>query len=144
MERALTLAEPEGYVRMFVDEGAPMAELLAQQAARTTPNHTGHTYIARLLAAFPEQQRAAWLSQSSIAPVPASALEHSNALAEPLNEREREVLGLFAHALSNQAIADRLVVARSTVKWHINNLYSKLGVSSRAEALARAKELGLL
>jgi len=65
-------------------------------------------------------------------------------LAEPLNEREREVLRLFVHALSNQAIADRLVVARSTVKWHINNLYSKLGVSSRAEALARAKELGLL
>ena len=144
LEQALTLAEGEGYVRIFVDEGAPIAELLAQSAARTTPDDIRHSYIARLLSAFPEQQRAAWHSRSSIVPVPASAPERSNALVEPLNEREREVLRLFAAALSNQAIADRLVVARSTVKWHINNLYSKLGVSSRAEALARAKELGLL
>jgi LuxR family maltose regulon positive regulatory protein len=63
---------------------------------------------------------------------------------EPLNERELEVLHLIAEGLSNKKIAERLVIALSTVKWHINNLFGKLGVHSRTQAVAQAKELGLL
>jgi LuxR family transcriptional regulator, maltose regulon positive regulatory protein len=134
LEQALALAEPEGYVRIFVDEGAPLAELLTW-FSRSLAAAPLRPYIDRLLAAFggaiPQTLRSP--AMPTAAPMP-----------ETLNAREREVLGLFANALSNQAIADRLVVARSTVKWHINNLYSKLGVTTRAEALARAKELDLL
>ncbi len=108
-----------------------MRTLLREAAARKI----APSYIAKLLHAFGDDSppvAATW----GVAP--------SSALPEPLNARELEILRLFATAMSNQQIADRLVVARSTVKWHINNLYAKLGVTSRAEALARAKELGVL
>ncbi len=65
-------------------------------------------------------------------------------LVEPLSERELEILGLIAQGASNQAIADRLVITVGTTKWHLSNIYSKLGVRSRTQALARARALGLL
>ncbi len=77
-------------------------------------------------------------------PALSPALERANALVEPLSERELEVLRLIADGHSNQAIADRLVVAVSTVKRHINNIYGKLDVQSRTQALVRARELHLL
>jgi LuxR family maltose regulon positive regulatory protein len=140
LERALTLAAPEGYVRMFVDEGMAMARLLqAAHAQGIAP-----TYISKLLAAFPEAQSAERRAQNNDTPALRSTLERSNALAEPLTERELEILRLIAEGLSNQAIAERLVIAVSTVKRHINNLYGKLAVESRTQALVRARELQLL
>jgi LuxR family maltose regulon positive regulatory protein len=144
LESALMLAAPEGHVRLFVDEGTPMAELLAQSAAfrqaqepRRGQNDSLRIYVEHLLSAFPESQREA---QTVLRP----ALERSNALVESLSEREIEILRLIADGHSNQAIADRLIVAISTVKKHINNIYGKLDVQSRTQALVRARELKLL
>jgi LuxR family maltose regulon positive regulatory protein len=126
LKRALSLAEPEGYVRTFVDEGEPMARLLRHALAEgIAPG-----YVSRLLAAFGQS--------------PSTASPAVQRLAEPLTERELEVLRLIAGGLSNREIAQQLVVAVSTVKTHINHLYGKLEVKNRTQAVARARELGLL
>jgi LuxR family maltose regulon positive regulatory protein len=137
LERALVLAEPEGYVRIFVDEGEPMRSLLADfQSMISKRPRVGEAsprllaYASRLLAAF---------SGAGPASTPTS-----ESPADSLNEREMEVLRLIHAGLTNQEIADRIVIAVSTVKWHINHLYAKLGVHTRTQALVRAKELGLL
>jgi LuxR family maltose regulon positive regulatory protein len=140
LERALGLAAPEGYVRIFVDEGAPLAALLTQVADRASPMAE---YAAKLLTAFPAtMQNERGMMSDAPALHPSSFIPQP--LAEPLSERELEILRLIAEGHSNQAIADRLVVAVSTVKKHINNLYGKLDVQSRTQALARARELQLL
>jgi LuxR family maltose regulon positive regulatory protein len=129
--RALTLAEPEGYVRMFVDEGRPMAGLLSDAAAcEITPDYT-----ARLVAAFEtEGQRG-----EDQSPLPTA-----QSLTEPLSQRELEVLRLIAQGLSNREISERLFLAVITVKGHNRNIFRKLQVRRRTEAVARARELGLL
>ena len=134
LERALTMAEPEGYVRIFVDEGAPMAQLLLEAAASgITPDYT-----SKLLAAFgAEQPRSAGES-----PLPASPA--SQPLIEPLSKRELDVLWLLQTELSGPEIARELVVALSTVRTHTKSIYSKLGVNNRRSAVRRAAELGLL
>jgi LuxR family maltose regulon positive regulatory protein len=126
LERALSLAEPEGYVRTFVDEGEPMARLLRRALAQGL----APSYVASLLAALGEEAM----------PLPPG----EQPLVEPLTQREIEVLHLIAAGLSNQEIAQELVIALSTVKSHINHMYGKLGVKSRTQAVARAQELGLL
>jgi LuxR family maltose regulon positive regulatory protein len=123
LKRALTLAEPEGYVRVFVDEGAAMAGLLARVTSFPA-------YVARLLAAFQGPE-----VESAGAP---------SALFEPLSQRELEILRLLAEGLSNRQIAARLVLAVGTVKAHVHTIYGKLGVQGRVQAIARARELGLL
>jgi LuxR family maltose regulon positive regulatory protein len=134
LERALLLAEPEGYVRVFVDEGGPMARLLAEGAARGIVPH----YATRLLAALEaEEQKNADESRPPTAP-PAQSL------VEPLSQRELEVLRLIAHGLSNREIGERLYIALITVKGHNRNIFRKLQVRRRTEAVARARELGLL
>jgi LuxR family maltose regulon positive regulatory protein len=122
LEHAFELAEPEGFVRIFIDEGPPMAQLLRQAVARDrfTP------YALHLLEAFGE---AATIPQS---------------LIEPLSERELEVLRLVAAGYTNREIAQELVVAISTIKRHISNIYGKLGTGNRTQAVARARDLGLL
>jgi LuxR family maltose regulon positive regulatory protein len=139
LERALTLAEPEGYVRVFVDEGAPMRVLLnAFQALleKRLANRTDDAsrrllaYTGRLLAAFSWQ--------------PLGSSQGPATLPEPLTERELEILKLISQGLSNKEIADSLVIAVSTVKSHINTLYAKLGTHRRTEAVAIARDLGLL
>lgn len=126
LERALSLAEPEGYVRTFIDEGEPMARLLRRAlSAGIAPN-----YAARLLAAFGEEAEL-------IAPA-------MRALVDPLTEREIEVLRLIVAGLSNPEIAEELFIAVSTVKSHVNHIYGKLGVESRTQAVIKAQELGLL
>jgi LuxR family maltose regulon positive regulatory protein len=135
-DRALALAAPEGYLRRFLDEGPPMAALLHRE-----PRPAGiAAYLGRLLAAFAADPATA----PSTPPAAAARTGAAASLVEPLNEREREVLRLLAAGLSNRQIATQLVVALSTVKWYINNLYSKLGVSSRTQALARARDWDLL
>lgn len=138
--RALSLAEPEGYMRLFVDLGEAMRVLISDLRLRIEQNNDNSSlaaYADKLLAAFP----ATHLQM----PNPKPPRDGSpSAMPEPLSERELAVLRLIAEGLSNQEIADRMVVALSTVKTHINNIYGKLDVASRTQALARAREFKLL
>jgi LuxR family maltose regulon positive regulatory protein len=129
LARALALAEPEGYVRLFVDEGPPLARLLRRMQEE---GRKANVYLHSLLAAFGRQPD---LHPPSVSP-PASE--------EPLTEREREVLRLIAEGLSNQELAARLYLSPHTIKVHTRNIYGKLGVTSRTQALARARALGIL
>ncbi len=138
LKGAMALAEPEGYVRTFVDEGAPMAALLQEvHTLNRIPN-----YVKKLLTAFPEQTRRH--GEGDGQSIQSVRLRVSQSLVEPLSEREREVLHLIAAGLSNQEIAAQLIVGVSTVKKHINNIFGKLAVRSRTQALAQARELNLL
>ena len=131
MERGLSFAEPEGYVRVFVDEGLPVAVLLGEAVHRGIAVE----YASGLLAAFGE------LTGGEGA---ATEVLSSGGLVEPLTRREHQVLQLICEGCSNQEIAEALVVTLSTVKKHSSNIYGKLGVSSRTQAIVRARELGLI
>jgi LuxR family maltose regulon positive regulatory protein len=129
---ALTLAEPGGFIRIFVDEGLPMARLLYEAATRgIAPD-----YARRLLAIFPVAEP----EQADPSKTQASKSE----LVEPLSERELEVLQLIAAGLTNPEIASRLFLSLNTVKAHTRNIYGKLGAHSRTQAVARARALGVL
>jgi len=125
LERALTVAEPEGYLRLFVDEGLPMAALL-QEAAKhgIAPN-----YVRQLLAAFGKAEGRTSVTQL---------------LIEPLSERELEVLRLLGTELSGPEIARELIVSLNTFYTHTKSIYNKLGVNNRRMAIRRAEELHLL
>jgi len=125
IQEALTQATPGGYLRTFVDAGTALKTLLIKVAPHLP-------YAEKILAAFSHQQP------------PSISNVRSAALVEPLSDRELQVLRLIAEGLANQEIAAQLVVAPSTIKTHINNIYGKLGVQSRTEAIARAHELNLL
>lgn len=131
--QALTLAEPQGYVRLFVDEGPPMAELLRFAISQ----NISPDYASKLIAAFPEDVLSA-------VPIDKEPTAHTQMLAEPLSERELEVLHLIAEGYKYQEIAERLVVSINTVRHHTRNVYGKLDVNNRAQAIGRAKELNLL
>jgi LuxR family transcriptional regulator, maltose regulon positive regulatory protein len=145
LSRALSLAEPEGYVRIFVDEGPPMAVLLARlhehsrKRPRAASTNVPLAYIERLLALLRSER-----VQEEASPAAPSAPTPAQPLLDPLTEREWEVLRLIAAGLSNRAIATRLVLAVSTVKSYVNTIYSKLQVESRTQAVARARVLHLL
>jgi LuxR family maltose regulon positive regulatory protein len=129
LEQALTLAEPRGFVRTFVDEGPPVARLLYAAATRgRMPD-----YVGKLLAAFPTPQ----------SEVTKSDVTKSD-IIEPLSDRELEVLALIAKGLTNPEIASRLFLALNTIKGHTRSIYGKLGVHNRTQAVARARALGLL
>jgi LuxR family transcriptional regulator, maltose regulon positive regulatory protein len=127
-------------MRIFVDEGPPMASLLSAAVTQgIMPD-----YIEKLLAAFPAASAAAPTPGKADRP-PASPVQLlGQPLIEPLSARELEVLRLIAQGLSNEAIGARLFLALSTVKGHNRNIFEKLQVQSRTEAVARARELGLL
>jgi LuxR family maltose regulon positive regulatory protein len=130
--RAVLLAEPEGYVRMFVDEGAELVPLLRLVAARGT----APLYVGGLLAASDGR------APSDIGKAPASGA--AQALVEPISEREMDVLRLLNTHLTSTLMADELFIAVSTVRSHIKSIYGKLDVHSREEAVQCAQELGLL
>ncbi|MHB1317509.1 MAG: LuxR C-terminal-related transcriptional regulator [Anaerolineae bacterium] len=134
LERAAALAEPEGYVRLFADEGAPMASLLRRLSARPSRERGSEPPTAQYLAT---------LLASCEAPRAASVPSALGGLIEPLTPREVEVLRLICAGASNRAIAERLVITVSAVKKHTGNILGKLGVSSRTQAMVRARELGL-
>jgi len=131
---ALALAKPGGFIRLFIDEGAPMARLLTRIDNQRPKDKDGDlkAYIRKLLAVFAEQTDI--------------HLPFFNAqpLVEPLSERQLEVLQLIAQGLSNREIGERLFIALDTVKGHNRRIYGKLQVQNRTEAAARARELGLL
>jgi LuxR family maltose regulon positive regulatory protein len=139
LRHALALAEPEGYVRIFLDEGSSMMQLLREASARETmPDYTD-----KLLAAFEAEKR-----RSEDTPALPTALPEGHRdgepLIEPLSQRELKILQLIAEGLSNREIGERLFLALDTVKGHNRRLFDKLQVQSRTEAIARARELGLL
>ncbi len=126
LERALTLAAPEGYVRTFLDEGEPLAALLREVATHNiTPDET-----ERLLLAFDTDA--------------ASASPQDGGLIDPLSDRELDVLHLLTTELSGPEIADKLTVSLNTIRTHTKNIYSKLGVGNRRAAVHRARELGII
>jgi LuxR family maltose regulon positive regulatory protein len=124
LQEALSLAEPEGYVRMFVDEGPPMAHLLEE----ITKHGNASKYVRQLLTAFASASDRTLVKQG---------------LIEPLSERELEVLRLLRSDLNGPEIASELIVSLNTVRTHTKNIYSKLGVNSRRAAVSRAEELDL-
>jgi LuxR family maltose regulon positive regulatory protein len=131
LQQALTLAEPEGYVRMFLDEGSSMLQLLREASAREImPDYTG-----KLLAAFEAEKRK---SEEK------TDLPPAQPLINPLSQRELKILQLIAQGLSNREIGERLFLALDTVKGHNRIIFDKLQVQRRTEAVARAHELGLL
>jgi LuxR family maltose regulon positive regulatory protein len=128
LSAALRLAAPEGFIRIFVDEGAPMAKLLSRMKAE---GGRMKAYISKILTVLGEKE----VQTLGIAPQP---------LIESLSERELEILRLIAQGFSNQEISERLHLALSTVKGHNRNIFGKLQVKRRTEAVVRARELELL
>jgi LuxR family transcriptional regulator, maltose regulon positive regulatory protein len=142
LAEALALAAPEGWLRVFVDEGAPMARLLGRLAAASA---TGQVTTA----ALPADYLAGLLAGFDRAGLPVLARPRRGGamvagMIEPMSARELEVLGLLAAGKPNQAIAEELVVTLETVKSHVAHILGKLGVTNRTQAVARARELGLL
>jgi LuxR family maltose regulon positive regulatory protein len=136
---ALALAEPGGFIRIFVDEGIPMTRLLSEAAAHgIMPD-----YIGKLLAAFDAEAQQS-KDKSYLPPALPEGHRDGEPLIEPLSQRELEVLHLIAQGLSNREISERLFLALNTVKGHNQKIFNKLQVQSRTEAIARARELGLL
>ncbi len=132
LEHTLALAEPEGYVRIFVDEGEAMRLLIEKQSRNR--DHPLSDYVDKLLAAFTQP-----------AATPKSAIIHQKTdMIEPLSERELEVLKLLRSELSGPEIAQQLIVSLHTLRTHTNNIYNKLGVNNRRAAVRRAEELDLL
>jgi len=143
--QALTLAEPEGYIRMFLDEGEPMRLLIEDLRWKIVDGSFAVSgsqpmellpYIDRLLQSFSTGQSAITNQQSSILPI--------ENLVEPLSQRELEVLRLFKTELSGPEIARELVIGLSTVRTHTKSIYSKLNVNNRRAAVKRAIELNLI
>jgi LuxR family maltose regulon positive regulatory protein len=136
LQHALALAEPEGYVRMFLDEGSSMLQLVREASAREIMPRQGlPNYTGKLLAAF-EAEKQKIEAKPDLPP--------AQPLSDPLSQRELNILQLIAQGLSNREIGERLFLALDTIKGHNRVIFDKLQVQSRTEAIARARELGLL
>jgi LuxR family transcriptional regulator, maltose regulon positive regulatory protein len=148
LTEAVRLAEPEGYIRRFVDEGPTMAGLLA--ALRRQQGRRGQqpfsAYLERVLAAFPTPPAPApELTEERLSGrAVLSPHLHSVPLPELLSQREMEVLALLAQGDANLEIAQRLMITVTTVKRHVSNIFAKLAATNRVQAVSRARELGLL
>ena len=146
LERAITLAEPGGFIRPFLDLGPEMAGLLVRLCQRGVAPE----YITRILAAFQDETKdeepalSTPKGRTTKAPDPSLVLGPSSLLVEPLTPRELDVLALLAQGLTNKEIAQRLVISPGTVKQHAYNLYQKLQVNNRLQAVTKASDLGIL
>ncbi len=129
LERAVRLAEPEGYLRAFLDEGVPVLTLLPQVRV------IAPAFVTQLFEASPP---------ATGTPMHPTSLPAVQPLIEPLSERELEILRLIAAGLSNREIAETLFITTGTTKWHLTNIYGKLGVASRTQALVKAQDLGII
>ena len=137
LERALTLAEPEGYVRTFIDHGAPMGDLLRRAVVQGVAPH----YASQLIAALEAEVGCGpGETRTSLRP----SIDGSPSLIEPLSDRELELLRMLPSHLTRREIADALFISVNTARFHIKNIYAKLGVHSRSEAIQRAEKLGLI
>jgi LuxR family maltose regulon positive regulatory protein len=139
LAEALALAAPEGYVRVFLDEGAVVGALLRELAAGRRLEQLGvravpRTFLSGLIEAFDRHGAGARSPQRGAVP----------GMAAPLSTREHEVLTLMASGLPNRAIAEKLFITVDTVKRHVTHVFEKLGVANRTQAVARGRELGLL
>jgi LuxR family maltose regulon positive regulatory protein len=145
LEKALDRAENAGFLRLFAEESTALRDMLLDFPRLRTPGRWNRELLGMLrdLAAGQPGEASFNGSQEANHPID-TAREHVNALTEPLSQREQEVLVLIHQGLANKEIAERMSVAPATVKAHIRNLYGKLGVSRRTEALAKAREVGLL
>jgi LuxR family transcriptional regulator, maltose regulon positive regulatory protein len=128
LKQVLLAAEPEGYVRSFLDAGPAISSLLYEAAQQGITQ----TYVHRLIASFPVSEATPRRAEKSVK------------MEEPLSDRELDVLSLIAKGLSNKEIGERLYIETRTVKWHTSNIIGKLGVKNRTEAVAKARELGLI
>jgi len=135
LSQALALAEPQGYVRIFVDEGEPMLELLEALDHQSTA--FSQKYVDNLLGVF---RKATNDTQGTMKDGELA----SSSLVEPLSERELEVLVLIAAGYKYKEVAEQLVISINTVRHHNRNIFSKLNVNSRVQAIDRARELHLL
>src|SRR5215510_9977906 len=141
MAEALTLASPEGYVRVFADEGPPMRALLARvvaarRAGQTPVRGIPLRQLARVAEAFEGKPGVPGSGPDAATGVPG--------LVDPLTGRELQVLAMLAAGTPNRAIAKELFVTIFTVKKHVSHIFGKLGVANRTEAVARARDLGLI
>jgi ATP/maltotriose-dependent transcriptional regulator MalT len=142
LAEALVLAAPEGYLRVFLDEGAPIAALLRELLVGRRLEQLGggsvsHQFLARLTAAFD-------LHGMPVLPPVRRGVVVAPGMVQPLSTREHEVLTLLAAGHPNREIADELFITVDTVKRHISHVFDKLGVGNRTQAVARARDLGLL
>jgi len=143
LEKALSLAEPEGYVRIFVDEGEHMKELLCIAASRGI----APVYIGKLLGSFPSsvhdlEDQPLETTAEAVTTVPYAT--HPSKLVDNLSARELEILRLMATGATSKEIAEELIVSTATVKKHIIHIYRKLDVHKQTMAVSKAQELGLL
>ncbi|MCG8333538.1 MAG: LuxR C-terminal-related transcriptional regulator, partial [Proteobacteria bacterium] len=133
--KSLSLAEPEGYLRVYLDEGQPLKELLSDWEAESSESSL-HDYARRILTEFENQ------NVTSTTKLPTH--QTSISLIEPLSPRETEVLQQIATGKTNQEIARHLYVSPGTIKAHTSSIYRKLEVANRTESVARARELQIL
>jgi LuxR family maltose regulon positive regulatory protein len=136
LQTALKMAEPEGYLRTFIDAGQPMAHLLYQTLELNVLPH----YVSRLLTLFPRDHE---IKHPDYQPNAISVRANTEPILEPLSERELEVLQWMATGASNEEIAQALIIATTTAKKHVSNIIRKFGVENRTQAVARGRSLGL-
>jgi LuxR family maltose regulon positive regulatory protein len=141
LEEALALAEPDGYVRIFLNEGKPMQMLLAQWLAHASTGPL-RDYANRLLSQSDVETHDE--VKGIVSPISDPSAESRQNLTKLLSQRELEVLHLMALGYANQEIARQLIVAPGTIKAHTASIYRKLEVGNRTEAVARARQLGIL
>ncbi|MGC9346604.1 MAG: LuxR C-terminal-related transcriptional regulator, partial [Anaerolineae bacterium] len=137
LRRSLVLAAPEGYIRTFLDEGPQMQSLLADLLESTTDT-AQRGYTRQLLLAFADE------GYAGAPQAPLGAAIRPQPLVEPLSDREIEVLQLIAKGYTNREIGEALYIALNTVKGHTREIYGKLGVHSRTQAVVKARALGIL